>query len=438
MAKFYLFATMLLTAASMSAQPLEIPGLLSRGGAPEGSEEIRSIQSVKMRTVAAMSGTRSVDEPETEFVASNACYYVYEDGLWYIFLSNTGLDKGNPTTEGQYMRILLQTDPVEDPSAATLPIGVFEGSDEFETDHFIYGYSLCMDIFENPDAPGSGELVAYQYAATDGVLEISYSDGEYHIMASFLGLNDYGEGVDERVCKAEYAGEVPYVDINAYTPLAGDVEFNPAGASGRYTEGNYSIAFYSDGMLDEEGWIVDAGQLLNMDLFVPNEAPMNPEAIVGTYTPVDVMNEGEVPGCFVQGIWYEMFGMYVPMGTRLAIYDKYGDMTNVGLAAEGSITVSREGDDYIVAFDLITVEGSKITGQWKGDLMAAVTDFSDPTGVESIDSESDAVFGEEGRIVAPENAVIYNMTGRIVGASDLSSGVYVVKHGNRVKKVFVK
>lgn len=417
------------TAISLMASA-SVPMSLSAGGIkPAGTP------AVDISSVSFNSPRRSYGTPETQFTATKASFYAYDDGMYYLFLSNTEMEKGNPTTPGQFLRAVIISDPPADMANPSLPVGTFEGSAETQKGYFTYDYTICLDVFEDPENVGSGELVAYQYHATDGTIVISEEEkGVYNIQVSFNGLNDSNN--DTRKCEVNYKGAVPYEDINAYTPLEGDTKLNIFAPSGNYTEGSYSIAFYSDGLIDEEGWVVGAGQLMNMELFTESKTPMNPDDLVGVFTPVDMMTEGPKPGCFGIGVWYEMYGMFMPIGTSLSVYDSNADIANVGLAKDGTITITKDGDNYTVKFDLVSVEGHKITGEWTGDLISAITDYT--SGVENIEVKTDAIYGGTGCVYAPADAAVFTISGMIVGRNNLAPGIYIVKSGNTVKKVCVK
>lgn len=283
--------------------------------------------------------------------------------------------------------------------------------------------------------------MAYNFTPVDGKLTIEESNGKYTI--SFTGNGELIDSETEEVLMAQpfgctFSGEVPYVDINAYTPFEGDIELPKLNPSGRYTEGDYSIAFYTDGLLDEDGWIVDAGYLLNTELFVEEVAPMNIDMLAGTFTPNDVMTVGPMPGTFGQGLWYDFYGNYVAILTSLCEYDENGEVTNVALATDGTIKGTRiDESTFRLEFDLVSAEGRKITGVYEGDLKAAISDFSDPSAVKGIDN-SDRISVANGNIIAPAGARVYNLSGVATGTDNLPAGIYLVKTGGRTQKITIK
>ena len=408
-----------------------------------GTKASLTVSDVKLPALKAAPLTRSIDEPQTNFVATEASFYYYGDlledgsGVYYLFLSNAGINKGNPTHEGQMARIMIIGEQTDE-AAPVFPTGTFKFTDDYGIGSISIEDSDFMDIFPNPDDETS--LVAYNYIPVDATLKVEATEDGYSIDFSMEGrLYSYDdEIIDQQTCTAKYEGAVPYDDIYGYTPIDGDMTLDVPNASGRYTEGDFSIAFYSDGMLDEDGFIVSGGQLLNVELFTDEVSPMNLDLLTGTLSPIDAFEEGPVPGHFMQGIWYDIFGgFYAALGTSLSVYDNNGSVTEVGLATDGTITVTKEDDGiYTFDFDLITKEGSKMTGKWSGKIADYIEDFTAP---ESVSTITDAkVSAGKGCITAPENAEVYTMGGVKTGRNNLTSGVYFVKTNDSVVKVFVK
>lgn len=320
-----------------------------------------------------------------------------------------------------------------------LPVGTFVFATTNEAGTFNPDYTSLMDVFPHPEDPEGG-LVAYSYTPVDGTVEISRDEsGAYVIGVEYTGvlLDENGNELDRALCKASYEGEVPFVDIFAYTPLEGDVELNIPNLSGRYVDGDYTLTFYSV-ELDEDGWLIGGGDLFNTELFTENVAPMNTDDLEGTYTPVDVFGEGMIPGRFMQGVWYDMFGgMYAAIGTALTVYDENVNPTNVGLAMDGTITVTKVGNEHLFVFDLVTAEGNKMTGSWQGVVADYVADFSEPSGIGSVNS-GQSVRGGKGCVIAPEGSEVCSVAGVRMTTDGLAPGVYVVRSTSGVSKVVVR
>lgn len=445
MKKFYIFSTAVaMGVASMSAAAFSPASTWGAWKDASNAKQV-SLTDVKLPSLPQAIFTRSIEQPETNCVATEASFYYYGDligngtGVYYLFLSSAGIDKGNPVHEGQMARVLFIGEQT-DPSNPVLPTGTYTVSDEYAAGSISGPDCEYFDVFNDPDDPSV--LVGYVYTPTSGTLAIEPSDEGYSINYTMEGVmyNSNDEPIDNQTCTATYKGAVPYVDIHGYTPVDGDCEMDIPNASGRYSDGDFSIAFYSDGMLDEDGFIVGAGQLFNVELFTENTAPMNLDALVGTLTPVDVFSEGQVPGKFMQGVWYDIWGgYYAALGTALSIYNEYGEVSKVALAVDGTINVTKNADnDYTFVFDLVSAEGNKLTGKWSGDIAKYVTDFSVPDAVGSVVSDAAQVRGGKGCISAPADAKIYNIAGQKAGSENLAPGIYLVKTATSTVKVVVK
>lgn len=153
----------------------------------------------------------------------------------------------------------------------------------------------------------------------------------------------------------------------------------PTALSGRYTNGtsygNYSLCFYNV-PLDDEGYVVGAGQLVNVELLTEPGTPMDIANIAGEYVIADVENGPYNPGTFLSGVNYYYYGMYFPMGTYLSFYDESGYSTSeIGFATGGSVKATVDGEN--VTFDLnVEVEGGhKFTMNYTAKA-SDITDYS--------------------------------------------------------------
>lgn len=395
---------------------------------------------------------KSADVPTLSFTATEARFSSFGDlfgmgtEVIYLFLSSAGIDKGDPTGEGQIARIMVIAPAGDAADEPTLPTGSFRGANSGEEGTFVLDYSDYVDAFYNPDNPDDTELYGYILALKSGNLEIAAEGDTYTISLTADGvLYDDNESVvaDGQTCSVTYEGPVGYENLFAYTPIDRDVELDIPNASGRYAAGNYSIAFYSDGLLDSEGFVAAAGQLFNIELFVDQSVPMNLDDLVGEFSAVDIMaNGGELtPGCFMAGLWYEAFsGFYTAVGTALSVCGDEGEVEQVGLASDGTIKITRNGDVFTFAFDLLTPENRRMTGSWSGPIADYILDTTEDDGIDNVGAGADAavICGGDGCVDAPAGAQVWNVAGMPVGRTGLPAGVYVVKSGHTVKKVFVR
>lgn len=67
-----------------------------------------------------------------------------------------------------------------------------------------------------------------------------------------------------------------------------------------------------------------------------------------------------------------------------------------------------------------------------------VTEVSETTSVKGIEDEQVAIYGTNGAIVAPAEAVVYNINGVRVNNDSLVAGIYLVRYNGKTVKVVVK
>lgn len=449
MRKLYILAAAAAFTASATASSVSLDMLQT--GWRNSQLSPTTLKKPGIKTLGLNVATRSAEEPQFSFTATNAEFYYYGDlldngtGIYMLWLANTTMEKGMPTGTGQMARLELiadQTDP-SDPQLCTGSFKVMAALDVTPEAGTLFGPdSDVLDVFPNPDAPEEG-LVAYSYEPSEGTLTIEKEGDVYKISYDLTIVqkdSDTEAIIDTQHSVCSYEGECAYVDIHAYTPFDGDINLNELIASGRYTDGgDYSIAFTTPGLLDEEGWIVSSGYLLNTELFVEDVSPMNVDDLVGTFTPNDIFTNGPVPGTFGEGVWYPIFGsFYAAILTSVTEYDESGSEVRTALAKEGTITCTKEGNNYKMVFDLTSAEGYKITAEYEGDLKSAISDFSTPVSVGTIGEGKSNVAGGRGYITAPADAEIFSLSGVKCGRENLPAGIYLVKTAGKTHKVMVK
>ncbi len=451
MKKFYLLAiaAAIFTTTSAATHSIE----MLHDGWKNTIRSARSATDFKLKQLPSWNpnNTRSAEEPQLSFTATNAEFYYMGDllgngtGVYQLFLANMPIDKGLPTAPGQMARleIIGNITDKNNPELCTGTFNVTPLTDEIPpAGSIIADDSDILDVFIHPEDPSAG-LVAYSFTPSEGTLTID-KEGDAYTISYNITANLIDTDTDEIILtqnsECSYTGECHYTDLYAYTPFEGDLEFSDLKASGRYTEGgDYSITFYTPGLLDEDGWIVAAGYTLNAELFVEDVAPMNLDDLVQTFTPNDVFANGPVPGTFGQGVWYDMFGgMYAAILTAVTEYDDSGNTVRVALAKEGTITGSKIGDNYKISFDLTSAEGNKITAEYIGNLKADVADFTTSVAVDKIEYDQPMISGGKGHINAPADALIYNLSGHRVASDNLPAGFYLVHHNGKSFKVAVK
>jgi|GEM_PF-6265164 len=264
----------------------------------------------------------------------------------------------------------------------------------------------------------------------------------YTINVTFYGVlkdSQTDEVLDRQTCTASYTGTLDYADsvvTEDYVPLEEDVVLSDLNVSGRYTGGDFNIAFYTV-PLDDDVFIIGPGNLLSTEFFTDDVRPMDLDLLCGTFTPVDVMTDGPIPGHFMQGLWYDMYGTWFAIGTALSVYKEDGSLLT-GLAVNGTITISREGDDSTVVFDLVTPENNTITGSWTGPIADFIEDWTYEDSMDEIGVAPSSISGGFGCINAPADVRAFTLSGQETGLSGLTPGLYLVRHEGRTVKVIVR
>lgn len=396
-------------------------------------------------SVRAAGPLKSLEEPQTDMTADEAGFTDYKDlygngtHVYWLYLSNAGLDDGDPLHDGQLLRILLVAEETGD-ETPTIPTGTFECSDSQEAGTFVPRFTQFLDVFPNPEDPDNYDidnLVAYVYQPTagEGTVKISKDGDNYLIRVKYEGTlwdesGDEPVVLDTKTCTAVYEGPIVYVEPTIYDPITEDTELNVANlAGGYYDNGDFELTFYSNDMLDDDHFVVNSGQLMNVTILTEDISPMPLNVLTGTLEGFDY-TEGLEQNMWMKGFMYEMFtDYYVPMGTALALYDDNGNQDKVGLCVDGTVTFNHLEDGKTdVIFDFVTAEGKKITGSWRGNLRENIIDMSRNAGQEE---------GVEGITVDADEPEVYTLSGIRV-TSDMQPGMYIVRQNGKASKVIVK
>lgn len=283
----------------------------------------------------------------------------YGDGEYLVCLSDAPISPdGLPTQKGQVViRFYAFAEKDADPRNAVLPEGTYTASDSFEkgtvylSDNYLCALVCTEMTSEGPDG--------YSVPFSSAKVTVKHNDSGYNI--EFIG--DTGEKYDEidfQTLRAEFNGEMKFEnqDPTAYDMLAEDVTMVPTMLSGRYavsdTYGNYSIALLNC-PLDDEGYIIGAGELANLEILTTPSANMNINDIAGEYTVASVLDGPYNPGSFLSGTLYEYYSMYIPMGTYYTKYGDDGSSTNMyAFATGGNVKVSTDGTNVTFDCDFVT------------------------------------------------------------------------------------
>ena len=239
-----------------------------------------------------------------------------------------------------------------------LPEGTYTADNSFKPGTlYLYDDYLCAMVCTGMTDKGPD---GYSVPFSSATLKVKHSDTGY--VLEFTGdTGEKYEGVDFQTLRVTYAGEMKFdnQDSSSYTQLEEDVTMVPTMLSGRYsvmsTYGNYSIALLNC-PLDGEGFVVGAGELLNLELLTNPSPTMDINDIAGEYTVTSVLEGPYNPGSFLSGTLYEvMTDNYLPMGTYYTTFDSKGATTNMNaFITGGSVKVLTDGTNVTFMCNLIT------------------------------------------------------------------------------------
>lgn len=297
---------------------------------------------------------------DKDFKAEYVKATYYGGGQYMIHLSDAPISStGLPTQKGQIV-VRFDAFNVKDPDGrnAVLPEGTYTADNSFKPGTlYLYDDYLCAMVCTGMTDKGPD---GYSVPFSSATLKVKHSDTGY--VLEFTGdTGEKYEGVDFQTLRVTYAGEMKFdnQDSSSYTQLEEDVTMVPTMLSGRYsvmsTYGNYSIALLNC-PLDDEGFVVGAGELLNLELLTNPSPTMDINDIAGEYTVTSVLEGPYNPGSFLSGTLYEvMTDYYLPMGTYYTTFDSKGATTNMNaFITGGSVKVLTDGTNVTFMCNLIT------------------------------------------------------------------------------------
>lgn len=370
---------------------LELPAGLMQTGMTQGKLPV--INGIAPR----LAKSEEIVPEEVNFldgVYTSAQMWYYGDmlydgtGFYLLVLSDCGLDQdGLPEGEGHMVRFFLHNEAPMSDELLLPAAGEYVCDNEFDFPLFSLYPTNCtfFDCFymtkEGETAP---TLMAYAFEMTDGKVSFEYNESMTHMTGSFdmTGenfLDDqvalYGQMTGTFDC--DFAMLDGRSNPSEYPAYEGD--FSPAllEMNGRYMDMggtyDYTMTFYNV-PLDEDGFIIGAGDLLNVDLMAAvTDEPLSATALCGTYQAGDMMTDYTAfdPGHFLNGMWYPITSdWYAPMCTACYTVDEYGEYVGVGLGVDGTIVVTSDELGYLTFdFDLITPENTRITASWTGEIV---------------------------------------------------------------------
>ena len=321
-------------------------------------------------------------------VAKNHYYGDYFDkgvGVYYLSFSDKELDNQlYPKEEDQEaLRIALGAELSKDDNHAILPKGSYKASSELKngTIYLSQAAYVRCELLNDRGLIEKGVVVALK----EGTAEVKEDAKGYSVVVDCV-LSD-----DSKV-RVEYVGELAFrnLDKKGYVPLDRDVAVKPTQFSGRYIKytaenenevsyGNYSLALFNV-LTDDQGFIVGEGELVNCEFLVNPSVPMNLDDLTGTYKIVKAEPSVVLkPYDMLAGMMYDMYGMYVPIGTSYTLYDEYALPLCYGLVADGKAEIKVEGETITFALDFVTEKGKKVSIHYTDIITDKIQDYTSMT-----------------------------------------------------------
>ena len=289
------------------------------------------------------------------------------DGKYMVHLSDAPISStGTPTKAGQtIIRFMAYNDKDADPKNAVLPEGTYTANESRSPwSLFASAKQLCAIYCTEMTADGPE---GYTIPFVTATAALKYNNGKYYVDFKGDAQQPY-EGVDFKTVHVTYSGEIKFdnQDPTSYDKLTEDVTFVPTQLSGRYIVstrnncGNYSIALFNC-PLDGSGFVVGAGELVNLELFTKNSPSMNLNDLNGEYAITSATSGPYVSGRFISGMLYSSSSVFYPIGTYYETFLEDGEASNTyGFATGGSVKVSTDGTNVTFDCDIETESGKHV------------------------------------------------------------------------------
>lgn len=287
----------------------------------------------------------------------------YGNGEYLAHISDAPMDAdGLPTQVGQYVvRFYAFADKSVNSANAILPSGRYVSSQSFEKgtifDDKGYLFVWICTAIENGEP--QVKSVYFDKGATVNV--VYNSDGNYDIDFKGSVSADSAASAGFQNFRMKFHGPISFYnqDPSYYEKLTEDVVMVPEQLSAGYSNaeglyGDYSCTFLNC-PLDTSGFVIGAGELLNLELLTEESATMDLTKLPGEYTIASI--DAATVGNFVEGVLYSYYGMYFPLGSYYETFDENGAETKLkGFVKGGSVKVTQVDEGYNFDVDLI-VEG---------------------------------------------------------------------------------
>lgn len=297
---------------------------------------------------------------DVEFTATalNGEYYGKKyspDYNYFAILSKNGTTGWSDLYIDTYYRFDIYTKSAAG-DVLTLPQGIytFDYYSQGNGETFGNEYSVIIETFEN------GQLTETYFQ--DGVIIVTENKIEAYLAT-----------VNNKVHRVVYEGslELGYLEFpepEYYSTLTSDLTINETGADLRLV--NYGDFYgvgannWSVSMIESNGM---NGPYFMLDIVTDN-TNNNVDSILGTYSVAtndtiakSTFLAGYLDGTQYAGCWY------------LNVADGYVDHGNRAPLTSGTITIAKEGSNYVVTYDCVDDNGHKVTGTYS---CGTVTDYS--------------------------------------------------------------
>lgn len=307
-------------------------------------------------------------------VAATNTYNLYYGAVseqlaaYTLHLCDGKLSKGGLPTEinKHDIRLTVLAKPSQNPAGAALPSGTYKLVNSTEKAGVYGKQSVYIETNKvNADGQVDGFLDSL---ATCNLNVERRTDGTYKLLVE-------GELRDHGKVRFAYDGKLEFVNKDpaaGYQTITEDVNFVPRTMSGRYVKAtdtycDYTITFLNCDT-DDEGFIVGAGEYLNLVLLTEHKVPMDINTIVGTYDVVmPVAGAVYEKGKYVGGTMFKRSGTTYPVGSYYKEFDGQGGEA-FGLFNGGTITVTQNNGDITFKGNWKTPEGKTVKMEYTGNV----------------------------------------------------------------------
>ncbi|WP_024998456.1 hypothetical protein [Prevotella falsenii] len=299
----------------------------------------------------------------------NIYYGTVKDNIaaYTIHLCDGNLSKGGLPTEinKHDIRLTVMAAASKNADKAALPAGTYSLVENVGEAGIYRKQSVYIETNKVNDA---GQVDGFLDSLKMCTLNVEQkADGTYQLLVE-------GELREHGRIRFAYDGNLTFVNKaqgESYNSITENVAFAPKSMSGRYVRATDNYCDYALSFLncevDGEGFIVGAGDYINLVLLTKYAVPMDINTIVGTYDVVMPVG-GAVyeQGKYIGGMMYKRSGRLYPMGSFYKVFDGEG-YEAYGFFSGGSITVTLDNGNITFKGNWTTPEGKAVTMNYTTD-----------------------------------------------------------------------